>query len=400
MRKLNIPMTKAAKDRLALLRTDMPIPMDPEKILPFSYRFQAEKVMCLTFEGRDVAYVPDIMNADKKSFDLLVLMGENENVDMAIQRTFARITNHLNGVGQVLAAEKRAEKAKNEADQEAANAERNARTDRIRSRLLNLFSDEDTVMPNLTRDILRNASVARSDKDLFSVTDVRHRDFFDIRVKGLYTRLYLRAQVSDAGEVTIVLNEAPEPAFLESLGLPSLVQDIMKPGTLKEIIRIAERNVEALKPERLIRALRDVPDTKYAAERLSIGLPKISRHNPYGDMDDGISTRALTSDISLRAFSNRLAVYSLGAHVLDLSFGPRDGVLNLDASFTGLPKISGAAEAIIREHLSDSDVLRLSEQWVDIIAEIKPDTDLSGFLKPDMEVLVRESETMDAGYGF
>lgn len=121
MREITIPSTKAAYDRLALLREPerLILPWDGARIAPFGLDWaekDGKRVLRLLYH--DIAVGAVLRHADGQ-FRVRVALPPSEKVDLAVERVFTVVRDHLDQVSRLMAAEARQQRL----EQNAAEAQ-------------------------------------------------------------------------------------------------------------------------------------------------------------------------------------------------------------------------------------------------------------------------------------
>ncbi len=378
MRTLNIPSTKASKARLALLRGDdpLPLPLDPEAIRPFGFRFSGA-ILCVTYEGKDVAYASDQMAEDDKSFDLRVLLPQNETVDRALHRFFATLKRHMDQVGRILAQEKREEKARREAEWQAA---QDARANAPDGFAAFRGGNGDPIVRGIRYQDL--AVLDRSSNP---------QDPFTLFYGQIRTTLV-------AGDLRYGFTPGADGLILDE-GATSL--DAGKLGA--ELQRRLDRAHRLTDPAPLIAAVHALPEPRYLIQRFSMnGAPVPSVHEDteevYIDLDETVQVRFYGSRIDFRR--EGCSVFEISVcdrtykHESWIPGSPQDCFMNY-WRWEDRNKNWATMQAFGEEGLN-----KIGSLWIETVLGAEPDADLSAYASPDQARLVAEAEKADAGYAF
>lgn len=268
MRTLFIPSTKAAKNRLSLLKKpeELAIPLDPKIIAPLGIRFQGD-VLCVTFKNRDVAYAGR-MTHDGKSFQLVVRAVESETIDRALEGVFKVLNSHLDRVGRVLAAEKRGKKTDKEKTEKDYEKEIEERTQAFFSEHQRFFLKHEDSVPvaRLTVQDMRNACLLTSKKDSFQVVGSVGRPEFHLTFKD-FLGFALKVDFSNEEEPQVTIRQG---AHMYD-GVSSIIQrweseynsNINAQEVFTEILRMSERNIRVGDVGPVITAIRELPEGDY-----------------------------------------------------------------------------------------------------------------------------------------
>lgn len=283
MRKVKIPSTKAAHERLATLQYPLAlaIPFDEERIAPFGIRIKTlgngyHRVV-LTFEGQDFGIV-DRFDGDSICVDLAI--DASPPIEQAVQKVFKIINTHTSRVAKVLSEEAKilktydadtpeyqhAQQAQNSRrgafqDAEDEKAERQRWSTELRScNGWGVPRDEgqDVILTGITRDDLENAQRFTGYKDGMEIRTVGRRVYDDMPQPA--TQITLAGGKSwffSNTDVGLVLQEehrfVPDPAKI-----------------VPHILAIAARNRRLLDDEYKIEPLSHLPPARYAIERFSM----------------------------------------------------------------------------------------------------------------------------------
>lgn len=396
MRTLNIPMTQAAKKRLSLLQHlhRLAIPLDPETHKPFAFVFRNE-VMFVTFEGKDVACVPDVMNEDRKSFDLMVNLASNPTADAALMRFFSTLTQHLNRVHTVMAAEERELRqlenqrmAQNRAEREVEAVSAYEATQPF------LTTKTSQPLPSITRAEFEEIMRFRSDDDILYLTPNRDNAInVGLRGKACGT---LNFSLSDNRitemEVRFSAYDVDELFVKNAMTRNNEVFDL---GVIERHLReMLDRSRRIADPAAALACIRDVPETDYS---LQTGILK--------KFDARVSCSAIADlgeGFSAQTTSRTLSILREGCTVLYFDVTQiRDNHTIAQALFKPVHLNHNMfLGRDIANDLTATDLEKVFGIWISTIAGANPDVDFSSYKKADPEEIARAFADLDTGYGF
>ena len=396
MHTLNIPSTKAARDRLLLLKTPeaLPLPLDHTRLSPFDIRFQGD-TLCVTFEGRDIACVAGDMNDDKKSFPVRVLTGPSDTVDHAITRLFGTLNAHMDQVGRILAAERRAQKAEQDARSEELRLQQEAERPRKMAQkehvARGMFGPDEGSEPPLTRaEVEMAARTSDAREDTIRVGGMgRH---FSVSPMG--GGFSVNLQMRDDTEVNIRISGGIWDQDIKGWGF-SEASPISTAFLRRSVRNIAAKNADVLVPETVLDIIRRLPDAPFRVEALAVSLPNVPAAErgvvERTDLDDGWA---------LSIHPRSLDIYHGWRHVLGVSMTPGNPNIGFGKDIRDVVVVAGPLAAEMRPLLTETDLHRIGAYWIGRVAAHAPDADMTAFLPLDEEALTAQAERSDAGYGF
>lgn len=407
MRRLRISMSRAAKLRLDLMKNPerLPIPLDAERIQPFGFRFE-QGMLCITFQGRDVAYVPDKMNGDKKSFDIRVRAAESPVIDSALRNVFSVLTEQLNRTGSVLAAESRERKIQqmvedDERDKRAAESLRS-----FVEKVTPFFQRQKKVPVEVSLEDIRFAMMFRSDTDVvrIKVDPSHHNDissFFVSFINSEQPELMLHAKWDADGDHRIQVHrgryESPlKVVLLEAITSTYGGHEVNVSEVFSEIKKMAARNRGLLSAESMINAIRALPDSEYdimaAAMKPPRGLPQQMTHQI-----------PASEGFQIKLSASRITFVKEGCDVKIFDFSPHTPLAPVKETakscfrcHTGGPDDTLSHE--LDERMTDADYQKIGGAWLRAWQEHGADIDFSAYQKTDEKSLEHQAEIMDMGY--
>lgn len=409
MRRLRISMSRVAKLRLDLLKNPemLPIPLDAERIQPFGYRFE-QGMLCITFQGRDVAYVPENMNADKKSFDIRVRAGESSVIDSALRNVFSALTEQLNRSGSVLAAESRERRNQQMVEVAEEDERAEASLKAFVESIAPFFQRKDTspVASEVSQEDIRFAMRFKSDTDIVRIKpDPSHQNdastFFVSFTNFEYPELILRAEWNAGGCHRMHVHrgryESPlKLALLEALTTTYGGQEVNVSEIVSEIKRMAARNRALLSPESMMNAIRALPESEYdimaAAMKPPKGLPQQTTHRV-----------PAAEGFEIKISASRITFVKEGCEVKIFDFSPytplspvKETAKSCFRSHTGGPDDTLSHE--LAERMTDADYQKIGGAWLRAWQEHGADLNFSAYQKTDEKSLEHQAEIMDMGY--
>lgn len=380
MRTLNIEMSKAAKDRLNLLKNldTLPLPLDKENLRPFDFAF-TNHVMCVLFEGAKIAFVPDEYAG--KSFPLFVALAPDERVDAALKRFFEKVTDHLDVIGRLQREEKRAEKALRD--------ERNARAEaRVEQKVAedmkvvaSLWTQPTQVMsgPRITEEDFEAAARFTGEGDAFSLTSgYRH----DVVVRGIHSRMNVTFADGNMVVHTFVNLYGENKIAIDKFTAQGLVFD---EGKLRaEIIRMRDRNNRIHAAGKARAFIQSLNGTDYKVESFVMGTTGGSN----------IFDRTF-GDVQVRAAATAITFLEEGCPIY--AFSP--AYFN-EGQFPKTP-----SEALVQKRFdleeylfNDAEISAIGNLMIAGLAEVNPDVDFTQFREVGVDTLLAEVDNTDIGY--
>ncbi len=374
MRYLDIPMSKAAKGRLSLLKDipALPIPLDPALHAPFGLRW-AEQTLCLTYEGSDVAYVPEKMRDTGSAFSLNVLVGPSDTIDLAFQRAFANLTRILDRNGSAIAAQKRDE------------AERRAEEKR-----------EKAANPGPIAYFLKDAHTIPS-RDLGTLSEK------DIEILLRFPMHQDPLALEKSGYEVIQFRHDGKSATMRRDGTQyALVHDHIGLDTAKvrvEILRRIEKNRRLSDAAYVIEGLRALPPARFSIQRFQMQNSTNYDRESYEDMIffgqdmalrlTGFSASVLREGhvlLEIRVFSHK----AQNSHWIPKDAGDCLNYRNRQdkSGFTG----------DVMKGIDVQTLDAIASLWLEALAKNLDHIDLAFCAFPDENRLLAEAERMDMGY--
>lgn len=375
MRTLTLPITKAAHKRFSLLEKNERLPMSltPEQTSPFGFRFSG-KFLCLTHDGRDVAYVSDEMTEDGKSAKVLTPLPQSDVLDAAVRRTLTRITDHLNGVSRILTRE---EKERKEA--QAAAAARRAEEVRNAPDPLAPYRGEDTTgrVPHVTPDDMR----------ILRDADIRHRCPFLVyeRDQGVFHLGWGKNYGTlEARGTDVFFADNPNGLSGELLG-----------AHLAETATWARRNND---PAAITEALGALPPAEFSIVSYALrpSRPKSDPELEPVNLPHGVSVVFDRGQISVVRDQSLVAKYMVPHRYTTEEVAVIPSVVNcITPNWHRNPLMEANTAGVTEEHLA-----RFGSAWIAAMAQADPEFDAAPYAIADFEKVLADAEREDAGYGF
>lgn len=377
-------------ERLKLLNSPDPVlPLDPQNIRPFELSF-TKNTLCLSFNGKLVAYASQELDETRKGFTLNVMARENIFLDQALRKTFEKLTKHLNQVQRIINADKQQEKIRRDAETEAMRESLMTRCREVFEKISPLMLRGEQNDFTASSEEMIAAQLCRAQDDVIDV--VHQNGLFSIRLMNIgsgfiNTPLFMeneaQLKISTFGylgiENTNIINLIKEVS-------PDMVLDAAMIS--QQIKRMAERNLRITDVERVMSAMRNIQETEYDAVRFFMsGLSLIPKRSASVDIGDGYSCMANAGGIHL---------LSEGCEVFFLSVRPIE-----DRDETNLKHCFYAPSGKMRQvfnDLSDDDMKRICGAWVGLLQGACPELDFEVCKNVDEEALLRATEMMDMGY--
>lgn len=399
MRKIKIDMTKAAKSRLGLLSPEdnrgYLIPMDPDLTGPFGYRF-AGKTMIVTYDGRDLAYVPEDM-ADKKGFELKVMTSQSDVVDTALRNLFARLTRHLDEVGRVIAQAQRdqkqeADKAREESaqQQEKKNKEMRLRHEEILSK----NAKDRRVLAGVTMHDLFRACRGQNlrSSPVFNMNAYsRGGNAFVscvVRSDGMNSESY-KIIGNDLGEIERIERDVRGGGYRDPGDLiEDGVEDIFAgAGMTETLMELADRTDAVFNRDRLRNLIANLPESDYDPKLTNLrALPFVAVE--IFDLGDGAQIRVYPTRTDL--ILDDVHAFSIPSPVMI----PTAGHTNKPVGVYLAPSEEDQLG------LTEEDGLAIIAHAIERYAALRPETDFRPFLRINAADLEKDAEKFETGYGF
>lgn len=269
MRTFDHAMTKAAFERLRLLREPekLPLPLDPALLRPFAVRFEGD-TLCVSHEGRDLMYVGEFVKPSGARG--VLTYPNNESVDGLMRRLLNRATRHLDECNRIMAAQKREEAARRAAEQEERQAKREEE-ERLNPPFAGLATEEGGVI-TVPKTVFDKAKRAKAEHEWTLNYDNYGRG--PHLVRAYHRGRSLSFAYEERGE-DVVLTPTPD----NSMALdPELF--------VEELRRRAERITRVTDPDRIRRALEALPPAEYSCAMAVMKTP-----------ERGIPLQGLTVDV-------------------------------------------------------------------------------------------------------
>lgn len=394
MRTLNIPMNKAEKTRLNLLENldTLLVPMNPDVLGPFGIRFQASTLV-LTHKDRDVAFVPEFMSGNGKSFDLRVLVDPSDVVDAALRTLFARVTDHLNLVSRL--DNQRKKEAKIAADAEAVQHRLDliAQAEAASGVIMNFFTDTPPKPVRMsTEDFVMAKRLHGAHDTLRFRAHYAHQNGL-LRTAVVFSPFDQLIIKFDGGDETVCphahIQKTDERLDVAAQIIYDKVKDkYLDPQKLCDaILAKAERNRRVTSIENLGDAVKAYGASVYDPYPFVLSPPD----------RDLKGERVLADEYEVRCTGTSITIVREDCEILSLQIvvgtAPQDRLKGMLRNFT----YSGQIDI---KKMPDATLNALICMWIDVIVEHNPDLDMSAYLRVDMEDLENDARNVDVGYGF
>lgn len=285
MRTFDHAMTKAAFERLKLLKEpdNLPVPLDPVLLRPFEIRFEGD-TLCVSHEGRDLMYVGEFVKPSGARG--VLTYPDNEAVDGLMRRLLNRATRHLDECNRIMAAQKREEAARRAAEQEERQAKREEEV-RLNPPFAGLATEEGGVI-TVPKAVFDEAKRAKAEHEW----TLNHENYG----RGPHlVRAYHRGR-----SLSFTYEERGEDVLLTPTPDNSMALD--PEGVAAEIRRRAERIARVTDPDRIRRALEALPPAEYSCAMAVMKTPErgMPRQALTVDVGDGAEFVANPDGVSLR----------------------------------------------------------------------------------------------------
>lgn len=382
MRRIDIKMTQAAKERLKQLKNpdELLLPLDRDELRPFDFVFH-NNVLCVTFENRKIAFVADHHNGD--TFPLFIQVAPDPQVDAALTRFFDVLTRHMDAVGRLLREEKREEKKQRDTQAAAYRAEQQAKVRKSMDAARHLWVHKDEVIqgPVITHDDLIMAGRFKNKEDAFDVmTGYTH-------TISIHAMDLARMQVRIEGDVVVF------ERFINTYGLAQdmiarfAAEDLVfnEQALRTEIINLRDRNQRIVAADASRAFIEALPLGEYAIENYVMDSTKPS--TPYVQSFGDVTVRATSEAITFQECGCDVHTFSLSSHP--------DGVFPKDAG-----EALNQRRKLRAEHpFTKRDLAAIGNLMLCGLADSNPEMDFEVFKTVSVDRLVTEVEGTHIGYG-
>ncbi len=397
MRVLTIESTKAAYDRLAMLRDPeaMFVPFDPETIAPFGTQFvEGSKLFWLTYRERVIGQLGEYEDG---AFRINLRIPASDKADAAIRRMFETVRTHLDLVARTKAEDKRQRQAdpnyvspqvqrqQNQARQAEAARVRAAKAEatRIRNRRIDArgFQSEDPEgaqtlrLSRKTIEALQGEVRSKEDPIRFRIAN--------------YEWLGKITLVVDAGPSVAWKFEGTRESDVFTLAPPEdgLVPDVAKIET--EMARQLERNARVQSPEAVAAVLAGMSPPEFSVVDFLMQIQD-ERRNSW-DQEQQVATGE-NWEIGLHYGSLELRVEGIMLCRWRVDTSPE--------RYAAPIGVTNVAKGMSEEMFSAPAVLAsLGSLWVKTEC-VRYEKDPEAFRLLSVEEIEKDLEGQDFGYGF
>lgn len=383
-------MSDAAFKRLSLLRDleALPVPVADDAFSPFGFRFQ-NAVLCLTYQGRDVAFVPKLSNEDKSGFDLLTTLPDSTIIDSAYRNAFTRVRSALDHNGKILAQQKRDDQKRRSEHQllrEQEQETRFAREMQASKRFFTTHKPQETWIdldPDMLED-MSSLSVGAAHDPLAVLAGGRGRHFtMHVTIKPYGVGDAVRITMTDTGRLAVSSGlNSREGLFVDCAVLSA------------EINRMIERKVRLRSPEvtnRVLTALTNLEAPRYALQPFRI--------NDFGGTfhrDEGVKV-PLCEGVCLSMRDLTLSVRVEDVNLI--TFNMKTDPLLIEEIENGFDMSrSESIHPDSRLRINPDMYEKLASFWIHTLAEAHPQTDFSVYEILPAQDVETDAMNMTAGY--